>query len=254
MRITVLGTGTSQGVPIIGCDCAACTSTDEKDKRLRTSIYIEEKDTQLLIDIGPDFRQQMLRAKKTDLSAILLTHEHNDHMIGLDDVRPLNFRHQKNISVYARISVLEDLKHRFAYIFDEKPYPGAPQIELHSIENQPFFIKDLKITPIETLHGRLPVFGYRIGAFTYLTDAKYFEKSELQKLEGTQLLILSALHHKEHHAHLNLKEAVALAERLNIPKVYLTHISHRMGLTQEVEKTLPAHIHLAYDGLVFEVE
>lgn len=249
MKVTILGTGTSQGVPVVGCDCEVCQSPNPKDQRLRPAALIENGDQRIIIDIGPDFRQQMLRADIPSISAILLTHEHNDHMIGLDDVRPYNFKQGGTMPLYARASVARDIHDRFGYVFAKNPYPGAPRITLHHISNEPFFIDDLKIIPIESIHGRLPIFGYRIGDFTYMTDAKYFERSELEKINGSKVLILSALHHREHHAHLNLSEALELIKEIDVEQVYLTHCSHLMGLHDQVNLTLPAHVQLAYDGL-----
>ena len=250
MKVTILGTGTSQGVPVIGCSCEVCTSIDTRDQRLRCSILIEVDEQQILVDVGPDFRQQMLRTNISNIDAILLTHEHNDHIIGMDDVRPLNFLHQKHMPVYAVERVQEELKKRFSYIFDVDPYPGAPRITLHSIEaNQAFQIGKTNINPIEIYHGQLPILGFRIKDFTYITDAKTITKKELEKVKGTKILILSALHHSRHHSHLNLEEALEWIEEIQPEKAYLLHISHRMGRYEEVSKTLPEGVQLAYDGL-----
>jgi len=254
LKITILGSGTSQGVPVIACECAACQSNDPRDKRLRCSILVSYENTNIVVDAGPDFRQQMLRANVQNIDAVLITHEHNDHIIGLDDVRPFNFRQEKKMRIYATEQVQQDLKSRFKYIFKENPYPGAPRIELQTInKNNDFQIGDLVINPIETLHGELPVLGFRFGDFTYLTDAKTFSKEEFEKIKGTKILVLSALHHKPHHSHLNLTEALEIIDILQPEKAYLTHISHRMGKTVEVEKLLPSNVELAYDGLEIQI-
>ncbi|MFK7981766.1 MAG: MBL fold metallo-hydrolase [Saprospiraceae bacterium] len=250
MKITFLGTGTSQGVPVIGCECEVCQSNDTKDERLRTSAMVEWKGKTIIIDAGPDFRQQLLRAKVTDVDAILMTHEHNDHVIGMDDVRPLNFKHQKSMPVYAEERVRKELKERFAYIFAENPYPGAPRLTLESIEEgENITIEDLTIQPIRAWHGNLPVFGFRFGDFTYLTDVNRIEATELAKVKGTKILALDALHHSKHHAHFNMEEALALIEELQPEQAYLMHISHRMGLAEKVNAILPEQVELAYDGL-----
>ncbi len=252
MKVTFLGTGTSQGVPVIGCDCEVCTSTDPKDNRLRTSAMVEWNGKTIIIDAGPDFRQQLLRAHVSDVSAILMTHEHNDHIIGLDDVRPLNFKHRKHMPVYAEPRVQEELKTRFAYIFDEIPYPGAPRIILKNIDNQSdIVIDEILIKPIRAMHGTLPVFGFRFGDFTYLTDIKSIAPEDLAKVNGTKFLAIDALHHSEHHSHLNLEQALALIEIIQPEQAYLIHISHRMGLAEKVNGTLPKGVKLAFDGLSF---
>ena len=253
MKLRFLGTGTSQGIPIIGCDCSVCASEDIRDKRLRCAILLKIKEQNLVIDIGPDFRQQMLKAKIAHLDAVLITHEHNDHIIGLDDVRPFNFQSNNDMPVYARSKVQEDLKNRFPYIFSENPYPGAPSVVFRNIEvNKPFQIGETTIIPIEAFHGSLPVFGFRVGDFTYLTDIKTIRPSELEKVKGTKLLVISALHRKEHHSHLNLNQALKLIKKINPTRAYLTHLSHRMGLHHEVEKLLPANVFIAYDNLEIE--
>lgn len=255
MKITFLGTGTSQGVPVIGCDCEVCQSTDFRDQRLRTSAMIEWKEKNIIIDAGPDFRQQLLRAKVDDVAAILMTHEHNDHIIGMDDVRPLNFKHQKSMPIYAEERVQRELKERFAYIFADNPYPGAPRLTLQAIkEGANILIDDLIIQPIRAWHGNLPVFGFRFGDFTYLTDVNSIGETELAKVKGTKILALDALHHSKHHSHFNLEEALALIEELQPEQAYLIHISHRMGLTEKVNAMLPKNVQLAYDGFVVEMD
>ena len=254
MKVTFLGTGTSQGIPIIGCDCEVCQSEDARDKRLRPSILISHETMNLAIDAGPDFRQQMLRAGVRDLEAVLLTHEHNDHMIGLDDVRPFNFRSKRHMPIYATLQVQEQLRIRFAYIFSPNSYPGIPRLELKTItKGQAFEIGGLSILPIEVLHGQLPVLGFRFGDFSYVTDAKTISPESLDLLAGTRILVLNALHHKEHYAHLNLEQALAMIRQINPEQAYLTHMSHRMGLSSEISKQLPHSVHLAYDGLELEI-
>jgi len=250
LKIRFLGTGTSQGIPVIGCDCSVCTSADPRDERLRCAVLLKINNQHLVIDIGPDFRQQMLRAKINRLDAILITHEHNDHIIGVDDVRPFNFRSRKEMPVYARLSVQEDLKKRFPYVFSDQPYPGAPSVVLKDIQvDTTFQIGDTSIIPIDVLHGKLPVFGFRIGNFTYLTDIKTITDAELAKIKGTELLVISALHQRGHHSHLNLTEALDLIQKIKPTRAYLTHLSHKMGLHKEVEASLPPNVLIAYDNL-----
>ncbi len=250
MQITILGTGTSQGVPVIGCPCEVCQSSNPKDKRLRCAIHVADKDTAIVVDAGPDFRQQMLREGIVDLDAIVITHEHNDHIIGLDDVRPFNFRQRKKMALYATEIVQDSIKERFSYAFEENPYPGAPGYNLHTISKEtPFSIGTLNLQPIEVLHGKLPVLGFRFGDFTYITDAKTITQEELEKVKGTKILVLNALHQKPHYSHLNLDEALQLIDQIKPDKTYLTHVSHRMGLYDKVNKKLPQNVELAYDGL-----
>ena len=253
MKITFLGTGTSQGIPIIGCDCETCRSTNSKDKRLRTSILVETQGKTLVIDTGPDFRQQMLRANVSKVDAILLTHEHNDHIIGIDDVRPFNFRYEMDMPVYAEQRVLDNVKERFSYIFDAK-YPGVPRLVTHPIsKNEPFEVFDIPIIPIEVLHYKLPVLGYRFGKFTYLTDVKTISETELRKTFDSDVLVLSALHKEEHLSHLSLYEALDLIERIQPKQAYLIHFSHKMGLHDSVLKELPSSVSIAYDEMVIEM-
>jgi phosphoribosyl 1,2-cyclic phosphate phosphodiesterase len=227
-----------------------CTSPDPRDARLRSAALLEVDEKNIAIDCGPDFRQQMLRGDVRSLEAILITHEHNDHIIGLDDVRPFNFMQRRSMPIYATLRVQQELKSRFAYAFDQNPYPGAPSFELHTISKEnAFFVADIPILPIEILHGKLSVLGFRIGDFTYITDMKTIPEVEIPKIEGTKVLILSALHLTPHHSHANLEEAVALALRIGAEQTYFTHISHTMGLYRDVTKILPKGIALAYDGL-----
>jgi len=250
MEITFLGTGTSQGVPVIGCRCPVCQSTDDRDKRLRTSALVSTQNKNFVIDAGPDFRQQLLRENISQVDAILITHEHNDHIIGMDDVRPLNFLHRKSMPVFAEKRVQNELKTRFAYIFDENPYPGAPRLTLHDIEDEiDLVIEDVRITPIRAWHGNLPVLGFRFGDFTYLSDLNYLEDEVLNKVKGTKYLAIDALHHSFHHSHLNLKQALQMIEIIQPDQAYLIHMSHRMGRHEEVDATLPENVRLAYDGM-----
>ena len=254
MRITFLGTGTSQGVPVIACRCPVCTSSDLRDNRLRTSLLIEWNDFTCVIDTGPDFRQQMLRARVTRLNAVLFTHEHKDHTAGLDDVRAFNFLQKKPMDVYASPRVQEALKREFAYVFAEKKYPGVPQLNLHNLSHEvPFALAGRTIVPIEARHYRLPVLGFRIGGLAYLTDANSIEEAEKEKLMDAEVLVLNALRREQHISHFNLDEAVELALETRAKRVYFTHISHLMGLHEETTRQLPPHIDLAYDGLVVDL-
>lgn len=254
MRITILGTGTSQGIPVITCNCIVCQSEDPRDKRLRVSVLIELADKTIVIDSGPDFRYQMLRAKVKDLDAILYTHEHKDHVAGLDDIRPFNYLLKKNIDIYATERVQNALRKEFSYIFAEAHYPGLPQIDLHTITNEPFDVGLTKVIPIDIMHYKLPILGYRIGDFTYITDAKTVSDSSMEKIKGTKILVVNALQKEQHISHFTLDEAIEFAQRVGAETTYLTHISHNLGLHAEVEKDLPANIKLAYDGLVISIE
>lgn len=253
MKINFLGTGTSQGVPIIGCDCKVCVSGDPHDKRLRPSILISHNNKNIAIDAGPDFRQQMLREGVTELEAVLITHEHNDHMIGIDDVRPFNFRSRKDMPIYATPQVQQQLRHRFAYVF-EGGYPGVPRIELKDISNAvPFEVGGISFLPIEVNHGQLPVLGFRMGDFTYITDAKTISEESAEMIAGSKILVVNALHRRPHYAHFNLEEALEFVSKINPEQAYLTHISHHMGLNAEVNQELPDGVALAFDGLELEV-
>jgi phosphoribosyl 1,2-cyclic phosphate phosphodiesterase len=249
VTITFLGTGTSQGVPVIACDCEVCTSTDKHDKRLRTSILIEAADKTIAIDSGPDFRYQMLRAGVKHLDAIVFTHEHKDHIAGMDDIRAFNYKQMGPVDVYADARVQKALVREFPYIFDGTGYPGIPQINLHPIDLQPFDIGSLKFTPIQVLHYKLPVLGFRINDFTYITDAKTISATEREKIKGTKILVINALQKQSHISHFTFDEAIAFAQDIGAEKTYLTHISHRLGKHHDVSQELPANIELAYDGL-----
>jgi phosphoribosyl 1,2-cyclic phosphate phosphodiesterase len=249
MKITFLGTGTSQGVPIIACTCDVCKSTDIRDKRLRTSVLIETENTNIVIDTGPDFRQQMLREKVEKVDAILFTHGHKDHTAGFDDIRGFNWKTKAKMEVYANEEVETVLKRDFHYAFGEKKYPGVPNLNLHIIDNSPFKINDLDILPVEVLHYKLPVFGYRIGDFSYITDANFISEEEKEKLKGSKVFVLYALRKSDHISHFTLDQAVALAQELCADQTYLIDMSHQMGFHAEVDAELPAGINLAYDEL-----
>lgn len=253
IKLTFLGTGTSQGVPVIGCNCAVCTSLDPRDRRLRSAVLIQVVDTNIVIDCGPDFRQQMLREHVHSLEAILITHEHNDHIIGLDDVRPFNFMTRRSMPIYGTERVQQELRERFAYAFAAHPYPGAPSFELITIEKEkPFVVAGIPIIPIEVLHGKMPILGFRIGDITYLTDVKYIPASEMYKILGTKILVLSALHHSVHSSHMNVEEALEMASIIRAEQTYFTHASHSIGLYEDIAKKLPIGIYLAYDGLTVQ--
>lgn len=252
--VTFLGTGTSQGIPIIGSDHPVCLSENTKDKRLRVSVLISWKDFNYVIDCGPDFRAQMLSNHVTHIEGILYTHEHSDHTAGLDDIRPFFFR-QGDIPIYAHKRVVKSLKERFGYILNEKDkYPGAPSVDIHYVKkNHNFQIGDKTVVPINAHHNRLQVFGYRIGDFTYLTDVKTIEEEEIAKIKGTKVLVVNALRKEAHHSHFNLEEALAFIEKVQPETAYLTHISHLLGFHEEVEAQLPPHVHLAYDNLTITI-
>jgi phosphoribosyl 1,2-cyclic phosphate phosphodiesterase len=250
LRVTFLGTGTSQGIPVIGSTHPVCLSDNPKDKRLRVSVLLSWKDYNYVIDCGPDFRQQMLRQKMSHLNGILYTHEHSDHTAGLDDIRPFFFK-QGDIPIYAHKRVVKSLKKRFGYILNEKDkYPGAPSVHINKVKNNvPFLIGDKEVTPVNVLHNKLQVFGYRIGDFTYLTDVKTIKEKELEKIKGSKVVVVNALRLDPHLSHFNLKEALAFIEKVKPEKAYFTHISHLLGFHDEVEKSLPKNVHLAYDNL-----
>ncbi|MFK7908207.1 MAG: MBL fold metallo-hydrolase [Chitinophagales bacterium] len=256
MKITFLGTGTSMGVPVIGCDCEVCLSSNSKDKRLRTSIAIEVDGQNLVVDTGPDFRQQMLNAGIVELAAVLFTHDHKDHTAGLDDVRAYNHRNKTDMHIYLTDATETSLKMAFPYAFpSENKYPGAPDIVPHRIDAEtPFEVNGLRIVPIEVIHGKMPVLGFRFGDFTYITDAKYIVPKELDKIRGSKVVVFNTLKKEEHWSHLTLEEALALVAELKPERAYFTHLSHRMGLHEVIQSELPENVFLAYDGLEILVD
>ncbi len=247
MRITVLGTGTSQGVPVITCKCEVCLSSNPKDNRLRSSVMIEVDNINLVIDTGPDFRQQMLRERVEKVDAFLFTHHHKDHVAGMDDIRAFNYRWKKDMQLYCTKATEEALKKEFPYVFTEVKYPGVPEVRINIIKNEPFKIQDTTIIPIEAQHYIMPVLGFRIKGFVYLTDVSEIKETEKEKMKGADLIILDALRKEPHISHLNLDQALVLLEELNPKQALLIHISHYMGLSDKVNKELPSHINLAYD-------
>jgi phosphoribosyl 1,2-cyclic phosphate phosphodiesterase len=234
---------------MIACECAVCTSTDKKDKRLRSSILVESHNTKFVVDTTPDFRYQMLRENVKTLDAVLFTHPHKDHIAGLDDVRAYNYIQQLPMQLYANQMTIDALMREFAYAFADKKYPGVPNLELNTITLEPFSIGDINIIPIEVWHMKMPVLGFRFGDFTYITDANRIEESEKEKIRGSKVLVVNALRKEKHISHYNLEEAIELVQELKIPTAYFTHISHQLGKHQEIEKRLPVGIHLGYDGL-----
>ena len=250
LNITVLGSGTSQGVPVIACNCKVCTSNNPKDKRLRCSILISYNGENYVIDSGPDFRYQMLRENVQTLRAVLFTHEHKDHVSGLDDVRAFNFKEQRDMQVYCSKRVEVALKREFHYVFDEDKYPGVPLIQLNTIQNEKFTLQEgLEVQPIEVMHYKMPVMAYRIKDFAYITDAKTISESEREKLKGVKVLIVNALRIQEHISHFNLDEALQLIEEVKPEKAYLTHISHLFGTHEEIQALCPSNVYPAFDGL-----
>lgn len=253
MKITFLGTGTSQGVPVIGCPCAVCNSQDPRDIRLRSSALITVGSKNILIDAGPDLRQQLLNNKITQVDAILMTHEHKDNTGGLDDVRPLNFMIQKVMQIYGLQRVLNVIRKDYDYAFKKNKYPGSPEFQLNIIKDEEFTIDDLLIEPISIRHLTLPILGYKINNMAYITDASFIAPSEISKLKDIDLLVINALRHKEHYSHFNLTQALQVINEINPKRAYLTHISHEMGQYIDIAPTLPDHIFMAYDGLEVEI-
>jgi len=254
MKITILGSGTSSGVPMIACDCHVCKSFDSKDKRLRCSIMISFNGQNHVIDSGPDFRQQMLTHQVKSLSSVLFTHEHKDHIAGLDDIRAFNLKEGRDMEVYCTERVEEALRREFHYIFSGMVYPGLPKVNLNRIDSEVFELSGgVQVQPIKVMHYVMPVTAYRIGYFTYVTDAKTISEMEMEKIKGTKVLIVNALHEKEHVSHFNLKEALEFIKKINPKIAYLTHVSHLFGTHIEIERLLPDNVFVAYDGMILHV-
>jgi len=253
MKITFLGTGTSTGVPVIACNCDVCRSDDPHDRRYRTSAMLTVGNTNVVIDCGPDFRSQMLKNKIENIDAVIFTHAHRDHIAGLDDIRAFNYILNKVINIYGTHETLESIKTQFPYIFYSGRYFGVPQITLNTIGDEPFTISGIEFKPIRIMHQDLPITGYRIGDFTYITDANHIDAAELDKVRGSKVIVLNALRNSRHVSHFSLSEALEILEDLKPERAYLTHISHFLGKQEDVEKKLPPHIRLAYDNLVIDI-
>lgn len=253
LRITFLGTGTSTGVPMVACPCEVCASSDPRDKRLRSSILVQSETTNIVVDTTPDFRYQMLRIGLRKLDAVIFTHPHKDHLAGLDDVRAFNYFQQKAMPLYANEMTQESIVREFPYAFADMKYPGIPDLRLNLIDREPFSVGDITVTPILVWHLRMPVLGFRFGSFTYITDANRIEPAELEKIRGSEVVVLNALRHEKHISHYTLPEAIEVVGQLGSPTAWFTHISHQLGLHETVDATLPAGMKLAYDGLVLEI-
>ncbi len=253
MTITFLGTGTSTGVPVVACDCRVCTSDDPRDRRLRTSVMVEVDGNHYVIDCGPDFRYQMIREKVEDIAAILFTHGHRDHIAGLDDVRAFNYVLNKTVDIYASDTVVDSINKEFPYILKEKRFFGAPQLHFHIIDNKPFTINGVLFTPIELVHHKMPVFGFRVGDFTYITDASHIPEEEKGKIKGSSVLVINALRKSKHISHFSLDEALQVIGEVNPKQAYITHLSHFMGIHEEVSRDLPDNVFLAHDGLEIRI-
>ena len=252
MKVTILGSGTSQGVPVIACDCEVCRSTDEHDKRLRCSAMIDIGEKKLIIDAGPDFRTQMLRAGVKDVTALLLTHEHKDHIGGLDDIRAFNWVKNGEVEIYCNQRTKDVIYKDYDYAFAEFRYPGVPEMNIHVIDEAPFHIDDIEVIPVTVMHYRLPVSAFRIGNFAYVTDANFISEESMKKLEGVEYMVINALRKEIHLSHFTLNQAIQVVQRLNVKQAYITHIGHQMGLHEQVSLELPENVKLAYDMLTFE--
>jgi phosphoribosyl 1,2-cyclic phosphate phosphodiesterase len=253
MQITFLGTGTSGGVPLIGCQCRVCKSSDPRDKRLRTSILVQANDLTIAVDCGPDFRQQMLREDVRHLDAILMTHQHKDHTGGLDDIRSFNFINKKPVDIYCDFPTELGIKEQYSYAFTETDYPYLPKMNFIRIDNEEFNIRGLKVIPVEVMHATMPVLGFRFGDFTYITDAKTISPAEREKIRGTKVLVVNALRRENHYSHFTIDEALELVNDIKPERAYFTHMSHQFGLHEEVEKTLPPNVLVGYDGLKIHI-
>lgn len=253
MRVRLLGTGTSQGIPIIGCNCPVCTSTDERDHRLRTSALVEVDGVNILIDAGPDLRQQLLRCGVTRLDALLLTHEHKDHTGGIDDVRPINFLMKTPLNIYGQPRVMKAIRNDYSYAFGPDQYPGVPQLVLNPLQPEPFEVKGVEVIPVKVRHMTLPIFGYRIRNFGYITDASFISETEKKKLRGVKVLVINALRREQHYSHFNLEQALAIIDEIKPERAYLTHVSHRLGKYVDVSQELPQNVFLGIDNQVIEV-
>ena len=252
MKVTILGSGTSQGVPVIACDCEVCRSTDEHDKRLRCSAMIDIWERKLIIDAGPDIRTQMLRAGVKDVTALLLTHEHKDHIGGLDDIRAFNWVKNGEVDIYCNQRTKDVIYKDYDYAFAEFRYPGVPEMNIHVIDEAPFHIDDIEVIPVTVMHYRLPVSAFRIGNFAYVTDANFISEESMKKLEGVEYMVINALRKEIHLSHFTLNQAIQVVQRLNVKQAYITHIGHQMGLHEQVSLELPENVKLAYDMLTFE--
>lgn len=252
LKITFLGTGTSSGVPMIGCECAVCTSADPRDNRLRSSILVQSAETTLVVDTGPDFRYQMLKHQVKKLDGVVFTHPHKDHLAGLDDIRAYNFFTKKPINIYADSLTEEAVRRDFYYAFTDTKYPGIPELNMNTISLEAFVVGDIPVVPILVWHMKMPVLGFRFGKFTYITDANRIDEAERAKIRGSEIMVINALRKQKHISHFTLEEAIEVVEELKIPGAFLTHLSHQMGLHADVEAELPEHIHLAWDGLELE--
>ncbi len=253
IEATFLGTGTSQGVPVIACDCEVCKSDDPRDKRLRSSLLLKIGELNFVIDAGPDFRQQMLRENVRNLRAILLTHEHVDHIFGLDDIRSFNWVQGHATDIYAESRVQEAIRRIFHYVFADFKYPGVPEMKLHTVKDHPLLIDSVKFTPVRCYHHKLPVYGFRVGDLTYITDTNFIPDEEMTKIEGTKILIINALRKEKHISHFNMDEALIMAEKVGAEKTFLTHLSHQFGFHQIIQAELPDGVFVAFDGLKLEL-
>ncbi len=252
MRFTFLGTGTSQGIPVIACSCPVCQSNDPRDKRLRTSALIEVNGVTIVIDPGPDFRMQMLNANVKSLDAILITHEHRDHIAGIDDVRAFNWVQKRPMDIWAEPRVQECLHQEYSYIFAERKYPGIPEVIIHTIDGKVFDVSGVQILPVRCYHHQMPIYGFRIGDLTYITDANFIPEEEKEKISGSKYIVINALRKQKHLSHFSLSESLKLIKDFSPRRGYLTHVSHQMGFYKDIQKVLPENVCLAFDNLVFE--